>query len=190
MVSPELIRRYPFFGFLNHDQRIVVAKAATEQTSPAGHRFFDEGDELNEFRLVVEGAVSIAIPVTDSERSQDVSGQLTGDMKTTDLTVSTVGTGDIFGWSALIPPTIATAGAITLIVEKIRLTTSWSVPSRSKFVEPSAPSPCPVPSCSRRDCPRLARARSCGASCARSRRTISPISAIPPRSPNRRWWTI
>jgi len=114
MVSPELIRRYPFFACLSHDQLIAVAKSATEQMSPAGHRFFEEGDELSEFRLVVEGAISIAIPVTDSELSHEVSGQLTGEMKTRDLTVSTVGTGDIFGWSALIPPTNATAGAVAL----------------------------------------------------------------------------
>lgn len=114
MVSPELIRRYPFFGCLSHDQLVAIAKVATDHPSPAGHRFFEEGDELKEFYLVLEGAVSIAIPVTDPEVSQDVSGQLTGDMKTTDVTVSTVGTGDIFGWSALLPPTNATAGAVAV----------------------------------------------------------------------------
>ena len=38
-------------------------------------------------------------------------------------------------------------------------------------------------------CPRRARARSCAASCARSPRTISPISATPRRWPSPPWWT-
>lgn len=114
MVSPELIRRYPFFSCLSHEQLVTMAKVATDQPTPAGHRFFDEGEELKEFHLVVEGAVSIAISVTDPDVSQDVSDQLTGEMKTKDITVSTVGTGDIFGWSALLPPTAASAAAVAV----------------------------------------------------------------------------
>jgi len=114
MVSPELIRRYPFFACLTHEQLIAIAKVATDQSFPAGHRFFQEGDPLKEFYLLIEGAVGIVIPVTNSDISQDVSVQLTGGLETKDITVSTVGTGDIFGWSALIPPTNATAGAVAV----------------------------------------------------------------------------
>ena len=54
----------------------------------------------------------------------------------------------------------------------------------------SARSPRPTSSNSRPACPRPARARSCGASCARSRRTNLARSATPRRSPTRPWSTI
>jgi CRP-like cAMP-binding protein len=111
MVSPELIRRYPFFAGLSHDNLVTLAKAADEETVEAGHKFFCEGTELNAFYLVVEGAVSIDFAVPDPEVEQDVSSQLTGNLTTKDVTVSTVGTGDVFGWSALFPPNNASAGA-------------------------------------------------------------------------------
>lgn len=114
MVSPELIRRYPFFAGLGHDYLVSLAKLAEEEVVATGHKFFYEGDELPAFYLVVEGAVSIDFAVPDRSQVQKVSGQLTGDLQTKDLTVSTVGTGDVFGWSALIPPYHATAGATAI----------------------------------------------------------------------------
>jgi CRP-like cAMP-binding protein len=114
MVSPELLRRYSFFGGLSHDQLVTLARVASEKTVATGHTFFREGDELKEFYLVLEGAVGIHIAVTDQDVEQSVAGQLTGEMITKDVTVSTAGTGDIFGWSALIPPVNATAGASAL----------------------------------------------------------------------------
>lgn len=111
MVSPELIRRYPFFAGLNHKHLVALARAADEETVEAGHKFFCEGKALDSFYLVIEGAVSIDFAVPDPDVSQDLSSQLTGDLTTKDVTVSTVGSGDVFGWSALIPPTNATAGA-------------------------------------------------------------------------------
>lgn len=111
MVSPELIRRYPFFAGLSQDHLIALAKAAYEKKTKSGYKFFCEGKELTEFYLVVEGAVSIDFAVPDPDVKQEVSEQLTGDLKTKDVTVSTVGTGDVFGWSAIVPPCNATAGA-------------------------------------------------------------------------------
>ncbi len=94
----------------------------------AGHRFFREGDELRKLYLIIEGAVAIVIGVPDREAKQPLSGQLTGKMRTKDITVSTVGTGGVFGWSALIPLHISTASAkaltpcrvIALDCEKLR----------------------------------------------------------------------
>jgi CRP-like cAMP-binding protein len=111
MVSPELIRRYSFFAGLGHQHLVALAKSADVETAESGYKFFCEGKELNEFYLVVEGAVSINFAVPDPDVEQEVSDQLTGDLKTKDVTVSTVGSGDVFGWSAVLPPTYATAGA-------------------------------------------------------------------------------
>jgi len=111
MVSPELLRRYSFFAGLDHDQLVSLARTAREECVESGHRFFGEGEVLNSFYLVIEGAVSIFIPVTDPDSPTEVTGQLTGTLETRDVTVSTVGSGAVFGWSALIPPTFASAGA-------------------------------------------------------------------------------
>jgi CRP/FNR family cyclic AMP-dependent transcriptional regulator len=114
MISPELIRRYPFFAGLNHDYLGTLAKLANEVSVEAGHSFFSEGDEVRKLYLVVEGAVAIVIQVPDREAEQPLARQLTGKLTTKDITVSTVGTGGLFAWSALIPPYEATAGAQAL----------------------------------------------------------------------------
>ena len=93
MISPELIRRYPFFAGLNHDYVGTLTKLADEVSVEAGHCFFGEGDELKKLHLVVEGAVAIIIGVPDRDAAQPLSGQLTGKVTTKDITVSTVGTG-------------------------------------------------------------------------------------------------
>jgi CRP/FNR family cyclic AMP-dependent transcriptional regulator len=111
MISSQLIRRYQFFAGLNHDYIATLAKLADEVSVEAGHCFFREGDELEQLYLVLEGAVAIVIEVPDRDAEQTVSGQLTGKLITKGVTVSTVGTGDVFAWSALVPPHKSTAGA-------------------------------------------------------------------------------
>ena len=111
MVSPELIRRYPFFAGLDYDYIVKLAKVADEKTVDAGHPFFRESDDLKEVYLVLEGAVAIVFEVPDQDVEQEIAGQLTGKLSTKDVTVSTVGTEDVFGWSGLISPHTATASA-------------------------------------------------------------------------------
>lgn len=109
MVSPELIRRYPFFAGLNPDQIKVLAQAAEEKTVEEGHYFFHEGDELPYLYIVLEGAIAVVAELPDREVKQTLSGQLTGKLKTKDVVMSTVGPGAAFGWSSLVPPYQATA---------------------------------------------------------------------------------
>lgn len=114
MISPELLRRYPFFAGLSHDHLVTLANVAEEIPVEAGHTFFQEEDKLDCFYLLVKGSVGIGIPVPDREAKQNVAGQLLGELKTKDVTISTVGTGDVFAWSALIPPYTATASGTAL----------------------------------------------------------------------------
>ena len=111
MISVELMRRYPFFAGLNADYMATLAKSAVEFSVDEGHYFFHEGDILDHFYLVLEGTVAIVIEVPDRDEVQTLSRQLTGNLKNHDVTVSTVRPGNIFGWSALIPPHKSTAGA-------------------------------------------------------------------------------
>ncbi len=114
MVSLELIRRYPFFAGLKHENIAALADAASEQVVDAGHVFFREGDTLEQFFLLLEGAVAIVIELPDSNETQPVSGQLLGAFHNRDVVVSTVGPGDVFGWSGLVPPPTTTAKAKAL----------------------------------------------------------------------------
>jgi CRP/FNR family cyclic AMP-dependent transcriptional regulator len=108
MISPELLRRYPFFAGLSHDQIVKLAKVGNELPVDAEHYFFHEGETLDCFNLVVEGAVAIVIEVPDQGVEQKLAGQLTGELQTKDVVVSAVGPGEVFGWSGLVPPHKAT----------------------------------------------------------------------------------
>ena len=114
MVSPELIRRYPFFAGLKQQNIAALADAASAQTVDAGHIFFREGEMLESFYFLLEGAVAIVIELPDNNLKQPVSDQLLGAFHTRDVVVSTVGPGDVFGWSGLVPPHTTSAKAKTL----------------------------------------------------------------------------
>ncbi len=111
MISPELIRRYPFFAGLTREQIATLAEIADEKTVEAGHIFFHEGDKLNYLFFVVDGNVDLAISVPDREENHDKAEQILGNFITEAITVSTVGPGQIFAWSSLIPPHNSTASA-------------------------------------------------------------------------------
>ena len=111
MISTELLRRYPFFAGLNADYLAILAKVGVEFSVDEGHYFFHEGDILDHFYLVLEENVDIVIEVPDRDEVQTLSMQLTGELKTRDVAVSTMRPGNIFGWSALISPHKSTAGA-------------------------------------------------------------------------------
>ncbi|MDX1436703.1 MAG: Crp/Fnr family transcriptional regulator [Anaerolineales bacterium] len=111
MISPEILRRYPFFAGLNYHQIEALAKVADEIRAEPGFFFFREGEKIYEIFLLREGAVEILIELPDQEKSASVANQLTGDFLSHRAVVSTVGSGDVFGWSGLISPHITSAGA-------------------------------------------------------------------------------
>ena len=110
MVSLELIRRYPYFAGLNLEQLTTLAKLTNEVAVESEHYFFHEGDELDSFYIIVEGSATVVIEVPDPEAEQKLSGQLIGELKTKDVVISAVGPGEVFAWSALVPPHKAVAG--------------------------------------------------------------------------------
>lgn len=119
MISSELIRRYPFFSGLNLDQITALAAVADELTVEAGHYFFHEGDILSELFFVMDGKVDIAVSVPDRNHIQHIAEQIMGNFVTEDVTVSSVGPGQLFAWSALIPPHVSTAGAKAIIPTRV-----------------------------------------------------------------------
>ena len=96
MVSPELLRRYPFFSGLTIDHITQLAMSAEELEMPAGHYFHHEGDDLEYLYLILEGEINVITKLPQKGK---------------EVVLSTMGVGDVFGWSALVPPHSATAGA-------------------------------------------------------------------------------
>ena len=65
MISPEIIRRYPFFAGLSNEQIITLAEDAEEKNIKEGYVFFKENDFLKSFYLVLDGTVGIVIEIPD-----------------------------------------------------------------------------------------------------------------------------
>ena len=109
MISIEVLRRYPFFAGFSREQIDDLAQVANEVSVLAGHKFISEGERLTKFFLVLEGTVGIMIKVPDRDFEQSLTRQITNTLITKDVTVNTVGEGEVFGWSALIPPNLSSA---------------------------------------------------------------------------------
>lgn len=111
MVSPELLRRYPFFSGFAFEQLDELAMVADELAVPARHWFFQEGDTLDTFFLLLEGSVCLTHNIPDHNALQTMTMQITGNMITVPVAIGTLNHHELFGWSALIPPNTSTAGA-------------------------------------------------------------------------------
>jgi CRP/FNR family cyclic AMP-dependent transcriptional regulator len=96
MVSPEVIRRYPYFSGLSIDRINLLANIAEEVESEQGQYFHQEGDPISKVYIIVEGEVSLVTTLPQQGK---------------EVVINTFGTGDVFGWTSLIPPFTAGAGA-------------------------------------------------------------------------------
>lgn len=119
MISPELIRRFPFSVDFSLKQINSLARAADDLHVEAGHSFFQEGEHLNKFYLVMEGKVCIAIGVLDRTKEQKLVDQLYKNFTAKDMPVCSIDYGEMFGWSALIPPHQSTAGATAATASRV-----------------------------------------------------------------------
>ena len=83
-----LIVESPVFTGLDPEQLELIAGCASNAVFPAGERLFAEGDPADVFYLVRHGLVALDAYVPNR-------GQ---------VTVETLGAGEIVGWSWLLPP--------------------------------------------------------------------------------------
>ena len=103
-ISSDMISRYPFFADFNRDQISTLANVAEGVTKQTGEYIFHEGDDLEYFYIVIEGAVGVVYEAP----------QMEGDEQKKDILFSAVGPGGTFAWSALVPPHKATASSKAL----------------------------------------------------------------------------
>src|SRR3989339_837083 len=93
MISPEVLRRYPYFASISEDSLKAIAMMAEEKPIAAGTQLFCEGDPAESLSVIVTGQVEI----------QYILGN--GDRRTVDTLIE----GDLLMWSALVEPYKATA---------------------------------------------------------------------------------
>jgi CRP/FNR family transcriptional regulator, cyclic AMP receptor protein len=101
MISPELLRRYPFFGLLTDAQLKAIAMIAQETTFADGTEIFKEDARADNLYLLMQGSVDLYYTV-DTEGVLDF---------TKEFLVGEINPGDVFGVSALIEPYKYTATA-------------------------------------------------------------------------------
>lgn len=102
MISPELLRRYPFFAHLNERQLQAIAMLAEEVTYQPGETLFTTDEPADTLYFLMEGGVDLHYVVIDRDDPQ----------LRKDFYVGPVNPGEPLGISALIEPHRYTAAAI------------------------------------------------------------------------------
>jgi CRP-like cAMP-binding protein len=95
MVSPELLRRYPFFANLSDTQLKEIAMLAEEESFAKGDNILQENQPALYLCLLLEGSADLIYASRGAQNKEFTIGQ--------------VNSGEIFGMSALIMPHQLTA---------------------------------------------------------------------------------
>ncbi len=106
MISPEVLRRFPFFAGLTDEELKSIAMISNEERFEANTFISRQREPARKLYLLLQGSVDVMID-TDEEGLEHE-------------TVSTLTVGDVFGWSALVEPYTLTsslfaATSVTLI---------------------------------------------------------------------------
>lgn len=99
MISPELLRRFPFFNFMNDAQLKAVAMIAEEKEYQIGNTIFDANTPASSLFFLIEGSAAYYYIVT-TEHDPYYKHE---------YYISDFDPGEIFGISALIEPYTYTA---------------------------------------------------------------------------------
>ncbi|MGE5222394.1 MAG: Crp/Fnr family transcriptional regulator [Omnitrophica WOR_2 bacterium] len=100
MISPELLRRYPFFARLDDAQLKVIAMISQEQVIEKGTVLFQEGQPADAIYLLEKGGIDLYFTVAES-----------GGSASREYLVDEIDAGEVFGISSLIDPYILTSNA-------------------------------------------------------------------------------
>lgn len=112
MVSPEVLRRYPFFAFLGDSEMKAVAMIAEEVHYEVGQDVYTEGQPAHALYFLLEGCVEHHFVLRDEDNPE--IGQ--------DFYVGEVDAGEILGLSALIDPFVyTTLGRVSETARLVRL---------------------------------------------------------------------
>ncbi len=99
MISPELLRRYPFFGHLTQAQLQALAMVAEEVKLKDEQTVLEEGKPAQALYFLLEGGIDLYYTVKEDARK--------GESK--QILVCQINVGEPFGISTLIEPNILTS---------------------------------------------------------------------------------
>lgn len=97
MISPEVLRRYPFFCCLNDEQQRAIAMITEEMEVEAGKELFLEGQPVEALYLLMDGSIDLYYAASGDPKDQ--------------LLVGEINPGEPFAISAMIEPYTFTATA-------------------------------------------------------------------------------
>jgi CRP-like cAMP-binding protein len=97
MISPELLRRFPFFAGFSDPELKRLAMAGRERSLAAGQILFSEGEPAGECHFLVEGEIEVLI--------------CNGEDCPESVALASLPAGELIGWSALVHPYVYTASA-------------------------------------------------------------------------------
>ncbi|KPK03426.1 MAG: hypothetical protein AMJ56_19145 [Anaerolineae bacterium SG8_19] len=103
MVSPEILRRYPFYSFMDHDQLREVAMITDEIKYKKDQVLFNTDEKADACFLLMEGSVDLHYVVDEHDPSLRK-----------EFIVGTINPGELLGISAFVEPHIYTATAIVV----------------------------------------------------------------------------
>lgn len=101
MISPELLRRYPFFGPFNDEQLREFAMLADEMNAGVGEELFQECDTANTLYLLLEGGVDLYYKSEEEYHPKDSK----------EFSVGEINPGEVFAISSVITPYVMNASA-------------------------------------------------------------------------------
>lgn len=109
MVSPELLRRYPFFAQVTDEQLTAIAMISEEKTYPKETLLLKENTAANKLMLLLEGDVDLVF-----------SGG--GEGAIANALVGSIAPGEMLGVSALIEPyTYISSARATMPVKVVEI---------------------------------------------------------------------
>ena len=103
MVSPELLRRYPFFGGLSDAQLREISMITEEEVFEKGSIILTDKKRADIFYLLMDGSIDLIYTTVDELNLNPVPPK--------ELMAGEVNQGEIFGISALIEPYTYNASA-------------------------------------------------------------------------------
>ena len=103
MISPEILRKYPFFAFLSPKHLNQLAMIADELPINQGDCLFDTGDMADALYILLSGSIELATESYDVYYKPELRRS---------YLVGEVNPGEPFGLSAVIPPYRMSASAL------------------------------------------------------------------------------
>ena len=101
MISPELLRRFQFFGLLNDNELKSVAMISDNVQYEKGATIFEESRPADAFFVLVNGSIDLLYTVIDAYHPENRK----------EFSVGEINPGEPFGISALIEPFVLTSTA-------------------------------------------------------------------------------